>query len=126
MKIDQLELRLIEMPPRSPFETSFGLTTIRHIILVRTFGEGIVGYGEVTSPEGPFYNYESTGTAWHMLKDFIVPRVLQSNLRHPRDAAPLLKPIRGHNMAKAGLEAALWDLQARRLGKPLWQLLGGT
>jgi O-succinylbenzoate synthase len=126
MKIDRVELRLIEMPLVSAFETSFGQTTVRRIILTRVYGEGAVGYGEVTSPEGPFYNHESTGTAWHILKDFIVPPLLQCELQHPLEVAPMLKPIRGHNMAKAGLETALWDLEARLLGKPLWQLLGGT
>jgi o-succinylbenzoate synthase len=126
MRVDRIELRLIEMPLVAAFETSFGKTTIRKIILVRVFSEGVTGIGEVTSPEGPFYNHESTGTAWHILQDFIIPRVLQSEIRQPRDVASLLTPIRGHNMAKAGVETAVWDLHARLLGKPLWHLLGGT
>jgi len=125
MKIDQIELREVQMPLISFFETSFGRTTLRRIILVRVFSEGLVGYGEATSPEAPYYNHESTGTAWHVLRDFVVPRVFQSSLETPDNVAPLLAPIRGHNMAKASIETAIWDLYARRLQKPLYELIGG-
>jgi len=126
MKIDRIELREIQMPLVSFFETSFGRTTERRIILVRVFGEGMTGFGEATSPEGPYYNHESTGTAWHVLRDFIVPRILHSTFQSCSEIASLLKPIRGHNMAKAAVECALWDLQARLLHQPLHVLLGGT
>ena len=126
MKLEQIELREIQMPLVSFFETSFGRTTQRRILLVRVFSDGVVGYGEATSPEGPFYNHESTGTAWHILRDFVIPRVLQASLQGPADAAAILKPIRGHGMAKAAVETALWDLHARQAGKPLHQLLGGS
>ena len=125
MEIEQIELREIRMPLISFFETSFGRTTERRIILVGVFSEGLTGFGEATSPEGPFYNHESTETAWHILKDFVVPRVLQAHIRKPEDVAPLLKPIRGHNMAKAAIETAIWDLYARQICRPLYQLLGG-
>jgi len=126
MKLEQIELREIQMPLVSFFETSFGRTTQRRILLVRVFSDGVVGYGEATSPEGPFYNHESTGTAWHILRDFVIPRILQASMQNPADAAPILKPIRGHGMAKAAVETALWDLHARQVGKPLHQLLGGS
>jgi o-succinylbenzoate synthase len=125
MKIDQIELREIQMPLVSAFETSFGRTSERRIILVRVFSEGVVGFGEATSPEGPFYNHESTETAWHVLRDFAVPQVLQAEIQGPTDVAPLFKPIRGHNMAKAAVETAIWDLHAQQQTKPLYQLLGG-
>ena len=125
MKIDQIELREIQIPLISFFETSFGRTTLRRIILVRVFSEGIVGHGEATSPEEPYYNHESTGTAWHVLKDFVIPRIFQSRITKPDEVAPLLKPIRGHNMAKASVETAFWDLYARQLQKPLHQVIGG-
>ena len=125
MKIEQIELREVQMPLISFFETSFGRTTLRRVILVRVFGEGLVGYGESTAPEGPFYNHESTATAWHVLQDWVIPRVFAAEIAHPRDVAPLLRPIRGHNMAKAAVETAIWDLYARLQGKPLHELLGG-
>jgi o-succinylbenzoate synthase len=126
VKIDQIEIREIQMPLVSSFETSFGKTDRRRIILVRVFAEGLVGYGEATSPEGPFYNHESTGTAWHMLKDFIIPKLMEKQPATPEEITLLLKPIRGHNMAKAAVETACWDLLARTQACPLYQLLGGT
>jgi o-succinylbenzoate synthase len=126
LKLDQVELREMQMPLISSFETSFGQTTLRRIVLVRVYSEGFIGYGEATSPEGPYYNHESTGTAWHILKDFVIPKILQTEIGKPEDIAPVLKPIRGHNMAKAAVEAAIWDLWARQLQKPLYQLLGGV
>ena len=114
------------MPLVSCFETSFGKTDRRRIILVRVFADGLVGYGEATSPEGPFYNHESTGTAWHILQDFIIPKVMEKQPATPGEIALLLKPIRGHNMAKAAVETACWDIQARTQECPLYQLLGGT
>lgn len=126
MKLDQIELREIQMPLISFFETSFGRTTLRRIILVRVFSEGIIGYGEATSPEAPYYNHESTGSAWHILKDFVVPQIFLAKLDKPEEVAPLLKPIRGHNMAKAAVETALWDLYARQRQQPLYQILGGN
>ena len=126
MKLEQIELREIQMPLVSFFETSFGRTTERRILLVRVFSEGVVGYGEATSPEGPFYNHESTGTAWHILRDFVIPCILQASVQGPADVAAILKPIRGHSMAKAALETALWDLHARKLERPLHELLGGS
>jgi len=104
MKLEQIELREIQMPLVSFFETSFGRTTERRILLVRVFSEGVVGYGEATSPEGPFYNHESTGTAWHILRDFVIPCILQASVQGPADVAAILKPIRGHSMAKAALK----------------------
>jgi O-succinylbenzoate synthase len=123
--VEQIEIREIQMPLVSYFETSFGRTDRRRIILVSVFAEGIVGYGEATSPEGPFYNHESTETAWHLLKDFIVPRVLKKRPATVDEISPLLKLIRGHAMAKAAVETAYWDLEAKRKGLPLCQLLGG-
>ena len=126
MKIEQIEMREVQMPLISFFETSFGRTTLRRIILIKVLADGVVGYGEATSPEGPFYNHESTETAWHILKDFVIPPILSANINHPLDVAPLLKRIRGHNMAKAALETAIWDLYSRKLKKPIYQLLGGS
>ena len=96
------------------------------MILVRVFGEEMIGFGESTAPEGPFYNHESTATAWHVLKDFVIPKIFSSEVNHPRDVAPLLKPIRGHNMAKAAVETAIWDLYARLQGQSLHELIGGS
>jgi O-succinylbenzoate synthase len=125
MKIDCIALRQIRIPLVRFFETSFGRTVQRDIILVEVRSEGLSGWGEVTAGENPFYNEEWTQSAWLILRDYVAPRVLDRELAGAEDVAPLSEPIRGHQMARGGLEAAVWDLEARREGIPLWQKIGG-
>src|SRR5256884_431841 len=126
MKIDEIILREIEMRLRAPFETSFGTVRGRRIALMEVRCDGVSGWGEVTAAEGPFYNSETTDTAWTVLCKFIAPLVLGQNIRAASEVMRLLEPVRGHEMAKAALETALWDVEARQRGLPLWKLLGGT
>jgi O-succinylbenzoate synthase len=126
MKIDRIELREISLPLVHFFETSFGRTTTRRIVLVRAEAEGLTGWGEVTCGELPNYNYETPETAWHILRDFLIPGTLGHEIEGPSFVAARFKPIRGHNMAKAALENALWDIEAQRQGLPLGKLIGGT
>src|SRR5579872_2435970 len=125
MKIERVILRQIRMPLVHFFETSFGRTTERDIVLVEVKGEGASGWGEVTAGENPFYNEEWTASAWLVLRDYAIPRVLGRELGSACDVAPLTEHIRGHQMARAGLEVAVWDLEARLEAKPLWQKIGG-
>ncbi len=125
-RIDQIRLRQIAMPLLRPFETSFGRTVERQIILLEAVADGMSGWGEVTAGEHPFYNEEWTGSAWLILRHYAGPAVLGHTLQSAADGAPLLGRIREHRMAWGGLEAALWDLEARLLGLPLWRRLGGT
>ena len=125
MKLERVTLRQIRMPLVHFFETSFGRTYARDIILVEVQGEGASGWGEVTAGENPFYNEEWTGSAWPILRDYAVPPVLGRNLASAADVYPLTKHIRGHNMARGGLETAVWDLEARLQGVPLWKKIGG-
>ncbi len=113
------------MPLVHFFETSFGRTTRREIVLVEAIADGVSGWGEVTAGEHPFYNEEWTESAWLILQHYAAPRVLGRTLGSACEAAPLFERIRGHRMAWGGLEAALWDLEARLLGRPLWRQIGG-
>jgi len=125
MKIERVTLRQIGMPLVHFFETSFSRTTERHMILVEVESGGVSGWGEVTAGENPFYNEEWTGSAWPLLRDYAIPRVLGRELASAADVYPLTAHIRGHNMARGGLETAIWDLEARQKGIPLWQAIGG-
>ncbi len=125
MKIEQIRLRQIQMPLVHYFETSFGRTYSRDMVLVEVVADGVSGWGEVTAGENPFYNEEWTEAAWLIVKHYASPRVLGRELASADDVYPLLSHIRGHFMARGGLEAAVWDLQARRNGRPLWQEIGG-
>src|ERR1700674_4009876 len=126
MKITRVEILEIRIPLVAAFETSFGRTTIRRIILVRVEAGGLTGWGEVTAGEGPFYSYETTETAWHILRDYLIPRTLGQEWASASDVAGNFCQIRGHNMAKAALENALWDIEAQTYGVPLAKLIGGT
>src|SRR4026207_1864721 len=108
MNIDRIELRLVAMPLTAPFETSFGVETVEEHVIVRVDGDGITGWGECVASEGPWYSYETNQTAWHVLRDFLNPLVLGNEIHAPQDFPKLAARVRGHNMAKAGLEAALW------------------
>jgi len=126
VKIERLELRLLKLPLVHFFETSFGRIHDKHFILVRADGGGLSGYGECVAEADPYYSSETNDTCWHIIEDFIAPRVLGVEFAHPRDVFPALKAIRGHNMAKAAVEMAAWDLYARQRGEPLRATLGGT
>lgn len=126
MKIERIELREIKLPLVAPFETSFGRTFERRIILTKVFADGLHGWGECTCNEGPFYNHEGTDLSWIVLRDFAGPMVLGKEISSPTEVPALTARIRGNKMARAAIECAIWDLEARRQGVPLWQLLGGT
>jgi O-succinylbenzoate synthase len=125
--INRVELREIRLPLVHFFETSFGRTTERRIVLVRVLDpEGAEGWGECTAGEGPFYCEEWTESAWNTLKTYLAPLVLGREVESASGIFPLMKAVRGNRMAKAALETACWDLEAKRAGVPLWKHLGGV
>jgi O-succinylbenzoate synthase len=126
MKIESLTLREIQMRLKAPFETSFGVSQNRRILLVEVVADGVSGWGEVTAGETPGYNSETTDTAWHVISDFIAPSVVGKSISAASEFPPIVSSIRGHEMAKSGVENALWDAEAKRKGVPLAKLLGGT
>lgn len=126
MKIEKVVLREISMQLKRPFETSFGVTHHRRVILVELCADGISGWGEVTAAEGPYYNSETTDTAWHVICDFLMPAIVGKTFDNAEALAAAMSPVRGHEMAKAALESAAWDAEARARNIPLWTLLGGT
>jgi len=125
IRLEQITLREIRMPLVHFFETSFGRTTERRFVLVEVQSGGVSGWGEVTAGENPFYNEEWTESAWLILRDFVAPRVLNHNFDRASEIGARSAHIRGHLMARGGLEVAVWDLEARMLGKPLYQHIGG-
>jgi o-succinylbenzoate synthase len=125
--ISSIELREIRLPLIHFFETSFGRTTERRIILVRVNdADGAEGWGECTAGEGPFYCEEWTETAWSTIREFLVPMVLGQELDDAAGTGELMGKVRGHRMAKAAIETACWDLESKRAGVPLWKHLGGV
>ncbi len=126
MKITRIDLYHLSMPLKSAFETSFGRINTRDCVLVEAFAGDQVGYGECPADRDPGYSYETVGTAWHILQDFLLPAVVGVELDGAMDLQARLSFVRGHPMAKAGLEMALWDLLGKSQGRSLAKLLGGV
>jgi o-succinylbenzoate synthase len=126
MNIELIALRELKMRLKAPFETSFGITHNRRILLVEVVADGVSGWGEVTTGETPSYNPETTDTAWHVISDFIAPLLTGKTIASAADVATLVAGIRGHEMAKAGVENALWDIEAQQKRLPLAKLVGGS
>ena len=125
-RIERLTLRLVRLPLVAFFETSFGRMYDKTFILLSLDGDGAQGLGECVADVDPYYSPETNVTAWHVIGKFIAPLVLGRAFEHPHDVFPALARVRGHNMAKAAVEMAAWDLAARTENAPLSRLLGGT
>ncbi|HTW32652.1 MAG TPA: enolase C-terminal domain-like protein, partial [Candidatus Sulfotelmatobacter sp.] len=126
MRIDGIILRELQMPLLRPFQTSFGTTKNRRILLVEIRADGLVGWGECTAGERPHFSGESTDTAWQVIVNELGPMLANANVEHGGDCPRLFNVVRGNPMAKATLENAVWDLEAQREDLPLWQLIGGV
>jgi O-succinylbenzoate synthase len=125
--IKRLELREISLRLKSPFETSFGKAFERRILIVTAFDiDGCVGYGECTAPGAPFFNHETIDTAWAVISGFIAPMLASACPANAGEVRGILSAIKGNRMAIGGVEAAIWDLEAKKAGIPLWRHLGGT
>jgi len=127
LKLEKIELREIELPLKHAFETSFGVTTKRRVILVKVFDKsGACGFGECTAMERPFYNAETVDTAWSVIVQCLAPILAAAPVSAADGIASTLSPIHGNRMAIGAVESAVWDLEAKLSGRPLWQHLGGT
>src|SRR6202161_326535 len=126
MKIESITLRELHMPLVHFFETSFGRVYGRRILLASIEADGVRGWGECVAGEDPYYSSEWTETAWPTIKNYLAPLLTAGELDAGRDCEARFARVRGHRMAKAALENAVWDAEARQKQEPLWKLLGGT
>jgi len=126
MTIERIQLDLLRLPYVHFFETSLDRSYDRVFILTRVWEDGICGWGECVAEEAPYYSGETTETAWHISRDFLAPLILGKKVVEPEAFAAAASIYRGNRMAKAGLELALWDLKAKKLGVPLKKLWGGV
>lgn len=125
MKIEKIKLNHLSMPLVSPFETSFGRISERECIIIQVYSEGLAGVGECVADRDPGYAYETSRTAWHIFEDFIIPKILGIAINSPDEFCETVDGIRGHRMAKAGMEMALWDLFGKAQNKSLRSMFGG-
>jgi O-succinylbenzoate synthase len=126
MKIKEITLRELPMKLVAPFETSMDRVGSRRVLLVEANVDGVTGWGECVAGEAPYYSPETTQTAWIALRDYLWPLIKGSQFSSAAEVWSLLSRVRGHNMAKASLEAAVWDAEAQLKNIPLWKLLSGT
>ncbi|WP_155592348.1 o-succinylbenzoate synthase [Lysinibacillus cavernae] len=126
MDINKISLQRIKLPLKSSFETSFGKVIEKDIIIVKVHGGDKVGFAESVAMPFPIYNEETTGTVWHMLETYLIPKLLENEIQEPKDVSELFSYIRRNNMAKAVLEMAIWDLYSKQKGQTLSTTLGGT
>jgi len=126
LKVEAITLREIRMPLVHFFETSFGRTYSRRILLVTVHCDGVDGWAESVAGEDPYYSSEWTESAWSTIRQYLAPAVLGHSLNSASESAPMMAKVRGHRMAKAAVENALWDAEAKQKKQPLWKLLGGT
>lgn len=125
MNIEKVSMHHVRMQLRASFETSFGSIDTRDCIILELRAAGLAAYGECAADRDPLYSYENVGTAWHILKDYLVPAVLDADIQDAADFHSRVAFVRGHNMAKAGLEMALWDLWGKRDNLSLAEMLDG-
>lgn len=128
MKIDRIEFHHLSMPLVHPFQTSFGTQTDRPCILVALHSDGLTGWGECVAHNRPDYAAETVTTAWHVLTEFLAPPLLNLDLQTSEEilTTPGFQMVRGHNMAKAALESAWWDLLGRAQNRSLSDMLGAS
>ncbi|MGA8221595.1 MAG: o-succinylbenzoate synthase, partial [Candidatus Acidiferrales bacterium] len=126
MRLRKLTLREIHLPLVEPFQTSFETTTLRRILLLEADVDGVTGWGESTAGESPYYSYETVETAWQILRDYLWPILKGREFNSAAEVWDLFSRVRGHNMAKAGLEIAIWDAEAKQRKLPLAKHLGGV
>ena len=126
MKIERIELHVVSIPLKHFFETSFGRVEREVHIIVKMYGEGLVGYGESAVMTDPSYSYETIETVWHIQKDFLIPALLHKDIEDIESFMRMVSTVRGHHFAKCGLEGAYWHLCALQKGEPLYKMWNGT
>lgn len=125
MKIDKIEIRKIFLPYKNPFKTSGWIENGNSGIIIKVYSEGLIGWGECPVGKEPYYLEETTSTAWSILHEILIPKILKKNLTNPDETNKIFSSIRGNNFAIAGLEFALWDLFGKAKNKSLSEMLGG-
>src|SRR3712207_4203728 len=125
MRIEQIELRIVQLPYRTPFKTSFASESGKTAVIVTLRSEGVEGYGEGVMDPLPMYREETIAGALGLMRDALVPDLLASGCAHPSELLDRWARYRGNNMAKTAIELAVWDCFARQQGVPLRTLLGG-
>ncbi|OHB71514.1 MAG: o-succinylbenzoate synthase [Planctomycetes bacterium RBG_16_43_13] len=125
MKMSHIDLSHLRLPLVSPFETSFGRVFYNDTLIIKIVADGITGWGECPASAAPYYSYETVHTCSYIIEKFLAPLINGKAISTPSDLPQLFSKVRGHNIAKAGIEMAYWDALAKKKKIPLYKLLGG-
>ena len=125
MHVDEVELRVVRLPYKSVFKTSFAAESEKVAVIATVRSDGVEGYGEGVMDSLPSYREESIVGALHLLREALVPWLLDNGCDDPMLLCDRWAGWRGNPMAKTTLELAVWDCHARQIGVPLRTLLGG-
>lgn len=126
MRLHAVELRRINLSLVAPFETSFGVQTERDILLVRVSTSEGDGWGECVAGEEPTYSPEYVDGAQHVLIHHLLPMLFGHDDLTAEGVAAALKPVHGHNMAKAAIEMAVLDAELRARGESFGSYFGAV
>jgi muconate cycloisomerase len=125
--IQNIEVILADVPTIRPHKLSVATMNTQTLVLVRVVcADGIEGWGEATTIGGLNYGEESPEGIKVNIDTHIAPLLTGMEASQVAKAmAKIRKIIQGNRFAKCAIETALLDAQARRLGIPLSELLGG-
>lgn len=124
--IDSITLRVISAPLKQAFETALETIVEREAIIVEVKdSDGISGWGEVVAFSSPWYTEETIHTCLYVMQQFLIPAIIRAQVSHPDELQKVFEIVRGHHMAKSGIECAYWDLYCKQKDKPLFQHFGG-
>ncbi len=126
MRLKRVTLHTLALPLAHPFRTARGIVETRRLLLLEAEVDDVTGWGECAAFETPFYTAETIETARHVLRDFLIPAARRAPLEHPAQVQTRFEWVRGHPMAKAALEMALWDAWGKLRGASLASMLGAA
>ncbi len=126
LRLRRATLHRLHLPLVRPFTTSFGTEKAREVLLLELEeAGGEIGYGECVAQRDPLYSSEMVDGAILVLRRYLLPLLGDRDGVTPEGFRRRAQAYRGHPMAKATVEMALQDLGARRLSRPLYEVLGG-
>jgi O-succinylbenzoate synthase len=127
MRVVAASLHVVRLDLVHAFQTSSHRKGhLDHVLVCLVDESGAQGWGEIASAADPYYNAENVQTCWLLAERYLLPAVLGARWERPEEVSALWRKVRGHEFAKAGVDAAAWALWATCQGVPLAAALGGT
>jgi len=113
MIIDRVDIHHVQIPLSLPYETSYQKNNCLYKIILKVFTKDATVFSECVCKDIPLSTYETPGTVRTIIKHFILPAVMGKQINGPEDFWAYAGHFKGHNMAEAGVENAIWALMGR-------------